>query len=182
MLDLVGDTRPAPRGVDLVEQRARRIPQPRAARLFGLQVVAIEAGPALQRIVMPAAAGEIFVAVEVAVRQDVEPGALFVADHDRERVLELLAEADVHHAGVERLRPHADVEPARPRPRARDGAGQNQILRNGEGHASLPSRSLDLSQGVRITCAESPRRRYHVRREDCASSPAADAPGREWEF
>ena len=54
---------------------------------------------------MPAAAGEVLVAVEVAVREDVEPGALLVADDHRQRVLKLLAEPDVHHAGVERLAP-----------------------------------------------------------------------------
>ena len=79
--------------------------QPRRGGLLRLQVVALEAGPALQRIVMPGAAGQVLVAVEIAVGQDVEPGALLVADDDRQRVLELLAEADVQHAGVERPRP-----------------------------------------------------------------------------
>ena len=86
---------------------------------------------------MPAPAGEILVAVEVAVREDVEPGPLFVADHDRERILELLAEADVQHAGVERLSPHAHVEPPRPRPGAGHGAGQHQIFRDGKGHGRI---------------------------------------------
>src|ERR1700752_2519974 len=85
---------------------------------------------------MPAAASEILVAVKVAVGQDVEAGSLFIADDDRERILELLAKANIHHAGVERLRPHADVEPARARPRARDGRWQHEIFRNGEGHWS----------------------------------------------
>ena len=116
VLDLAGDPRPAPCGVDLVEQRAGRVAQPGASRRLGLQGVALEAGPALQRIVVPAPPGEVLVAVEVAVREDVEAGALLVADHDGERIFELLAEADVEHAGVERLAPHAGVEPARTRP------------------------------------------------------------------
>ena len=67
VLDLVDHVRPAPAGVDLVEQRAGRIVQPRRGGLFGLQVVAFEARPALQRIVVPGAAGQIFIDVEVAV-------------------------------------------------------------------------------------------------------------------
>ena len=105
MFDLAGDARPSPGRVDLVEQRARRIPQPRAPRLLRLQVVALEARPALNRIVVPAASGEIFVAVEVAVREDVQPGPLLVADDDRQRILEFLPEPDVHHARVERPAP-----------------------------------------------------------------------------
>ena len=119
VLDLVDDVRPAPAGVDLVEQRARRVVQPGRGGFFRLQVVALEPGPALQRIVMPGAAGHVFVAVEVAVRDEVEPGALLIADDDGQRVLELLAEADVEHARVERAAPHADVEPARAAARSR---------------------------------------------------------------
>ena len=37
--------------------------------------------------------------------QDVEPGALLIADDDGQRILELLAKADVQHAGVQRA-PH----------------------------------------------------------------------------
>src|SRR5438445_5991690 len=88
---------------------------------------------------MPAPAAEILVAMEVAVREDVEPRPLFVADDDRQRILKLLAEANVHHAGVERPRPHAHVEPARPRPRTGDGARQDQVFRHGESHRSLTS-------------------------------------------
>ena len=127
VLDLVDHVRPAPAGVDLVQQRARRIVQPRRGGLFRLQIVALEAGPALQRIVMPGPARQILVDVKIAVRQDVEPGALLVADHHRHRVLKLLAEANVEHAGVERPPPHAHVEPARARKRSRGGAGENQI-------------------------------------------------------
>ena len=128
MLDLVDDVRPAPAGVDLVEQRARRVVEPGRARLLGLQIIAFEAGPALERIMVPRAAGHVLVAVEVAVSEDIEPGPLLVADDDRQRVLELLAEADVHHAGVERLAPHAHVEPAWPGPRTGDGAGSIRSL------------------------------------------------------
>ena len=126
--DLVDDARPAPAGVDLVQQRARRIAQPGRSRLFRLQVVPLEPGPPLQRVVMPGSAGHVVVAVQVAVRDDVEPGALLVGDHGGQRVAELLAVARVHHAGVERLAPHAHVEPARPRPRPGDGGGRTRSL------------------------------------------------------
>jgi len=43
--------------------------------------------------------------VEVTVRQNVEPGALLIADNHRYRVLKLLTKAKVKHAGVERA-PH----------------------------------------------------------------------------
>ena len=127
MFDLAGHVRPSPAGVDFVEQRAWRISEPRAAGFFGLEKVTLESGPALERIVMPAAAGEVLVAVEVAMGQDVEAGALLVADHHGEGVLELLAEADVHHARVERPCPHAHVEPARARPGAGDRAGSTDL-------------------------------------------------------
>jgi hypothetical protein len=71
---------------------------------------------------VPAAAGEVLVAMEVAVREDVQAGAFLVADDHREGILELLAEADVEHAGVERPAPHAGVEPARTRPGTGDRA------------------------------------------------------------
>ncbi len=127
VLDLVDHPRPAPAGVDLVQQRARRVLQPLGAGLLGLQIVALQAGPALQGIMVPGAAGQVLVAVEVAVGEDVQPGALLIADDHGQRVLELLAEADVHHAGVQRLAPHADVEPARARPGTGDRTGQDQI-------------------------------------------------------
>ena len=131
VLDLVDDVRPAPAGVDLVQQRAGRVAQPGRAGLLRLQVVAFEAGPALQRIVMPRPARHVVVAVEIAVGEDVEAGALLVADDGRQRILELLAEAHVHHAGVERPAPHAHVEPARPTLRSAIAAA----LRASEGAA-----------------------------------------------
>src|SRR5262249_23749687 len=51
MLDLALDVRPSPSGVDVVEQRAGRIVQPRRGGLFRLEMIAFESGPALQRIV-----------------------------------------------------------------------------------------------------------------------------------
>ena len=71
---------------------------------------------------VPASPGKILVAVIVAMRENVEPRPLLVADHHRERVLKLFAEADVQHAGIQGLAPHARVEPARARPGPRDGS------------------------------------------------------------
>src|SRR6266542_6744147 len=102
-------------------------------------MVSGKTGPALKRIMVPAAAGEVLVAVEISVGQDIEPRALLVADDDRKRILELLAKADVHHARVERPRPHAHVEPPRPRPRAGHGAGKDQIFGNSEWHTTIPN-------------------------------------------
>ena len=136
MLDLVDHVRPAPAGVDFIEQRARRIVEPGRGGLFRLKVVAFEAGPTLQRIVVPGAACHVFIDVKVAMRQNVEPGALLVADHHRQRVLKFLAEADIEHARVERAAPHAHVEPARARKGSGSGAGKNQIGGSGE-HAFL---------------------------------------------
>jgi len=96
---------------------------------------------------MPAAAGEVLVAVEVAVREDVEPRALFVREDHGKRVLKLLPEPDVEHAGVERLAPHARIEPPGPRPGAGDGARQNQIFRNGESHGG------NATPGYRLWCS-----------------------------
>ncbi len=137
MFDRAGHVRPSPAGVDFVQQRAGRVSQPGTSGFFGLENVTLESGPALERVVMPAAAAEVLIAVEVAMGQDVDAGALLVARHHRERILELLAEADVLHARVERLRPHAHVEPARAGPRAGDRARQDEIFRDGEGHAHL---------------------------------------------
>ena len=132
MLDFACDVGPAPAGVNLIQQRAGRIVQPWRGGLFGLQVVALEAGPALQRIVVPGAARQVFVHVQVAVREDVEAGAFLVADDHGHGVLEFFAEADVEHAGVERPAPHADVEPARAGEGSGGGTGENQIGGGGE--------------------------------------------------
>jgi hypothetical protein len=64
VLDLAGDVRPAPAGIDFVQQRAGRIVEPRRGGLFRLQIVALEAGPALQRIVVPGAARHVFIDVQ----------------------------------------------------------------------------------------------------------------------
>ena len=126
------DVRPAPAGVDFVQQRAGRIVQPGRGGLFRLQIIAFEAGPALQRIVMPGAAGQVFVHVEIAMGQNVQPGAFLIADDHGQRILELFAEANIEHAGIERPAPHADIEPARAGKRSGGGAGKNQIGGCGE--------------------------------------------------
>ena len=67
----------------------------------------LEALPTLQWVVVPRAPGEVLIEVVVAVRQDVESGALLVGDHGGVRVEELLAEADVEERRVERAAPQA---------------------------------------------------------------------------
>ena len=81
---------------------------------------------------VPGAAGQILVHVEIAVRENVEPGAFLVADQRGHGILKLLTEVDVEHAGIQRPPPHADVEPAGARERSGGGAGQNQIGGSGE--------------------------------------------------
>ena len=105
MLDLADDARPAPRRLDLVHQRPRRELEQPVARALVLQLLVLEPLPALQRVVVPRAAGEVLVEVVVAVREDVEPRTLLFGDHGRVRVQELLAEADVEQRRVEG-RPH----------------------------------------------------------------------------
>ena len=83
MLDLVHDARPAPTGVNLIEQRAGRVAQPWRARGLGLQVIAGEARPALQGVVVPRATGHVVVTVQVAVGQDIEAGAFLVTEDGR---------------------------------------------------------------------------------------------------
>ena len=124
VLDLVHHVRPAPARVDFVEQRSGRIVQPGRGGLFRLQMIAFESGPALQRIVMPGAAGQVLVDVEIGMIQNIQAGALLIADHNRQRILELLAEANIQHAGVERASPHADIEPARTGKRAGHGSAE----------------------------------------------------------
>src|SRR6185312_13177425 len=139
VLDFVDDVRPAPAGIDFVEQRAGRVVEPGGGGFFGLEMVAFETGPALEGIVMPGAAGHVFIDVEIAVGEDVEAGALLVADDGGVGVLKLFAIADVLHAGVERTAPHADVEPARAGEGACGGAGKDQIFRGGEHGFSKPA-------------------------------------------
>ena len=117
VLDRVDDVRPAPARCRS-RSAACRADSAATARVVssGCRWSPSKPGPALQRVVVPGAARHVLVAVKVAVREQVEPGALLVADDDGHRVLELLAKADVEHAGVERLAPHADVEPAGPGP------------------------------------------------------------------
>src|SRR5690242_17842004 len=70
--------------------------------------------------------------MQIAVRENVEAGAVLVADDRGQCVLEFLAEADIHQAGVERTTPHAVVKPAWARIRAGDGAGENGFGGDGE--------------------------------------------------
>jgi len=51
---------------------------------------------------MPRAARHVVVAMQVAMGEDVESGAVLIADDCGEGVLEFFAKADIHHAGVER--------------------------------------------------------------------------------
>ena len=149
VLDLADDARPPPRRLDLVHQRPGREREQAVAGALVLQLLVLEALPALQRVVVPRAAGEVLVEVVVAVGQDVEPGALLVGDHGRVRVEELLAEADVEQRGVERPAPQAAVVPARPRPRAGDGRGEHQVL-GGREHRACASSSR--AGGASILC------------------------------
>ena len=80
---------------------------------YVLQMIALKTRPALQRIMMPGASRQIFIHVQIAMRQNVEAGALLVANQHRHRILKFLAKPDIQHAGVERLPPHAGVIPAR---------------------------------------------------------------------
>src|SRR5918992_817428 len=89
---------------------------------------------------MPRAAGEVLVEVVVAVREDVETGALLVGDHGGVRVEELLAEADVEQRRVERPAPQPAVVPAWPRPGAGDGGREHQVL-GGREHRAFASSS-----------------------------------------
>ena len=98
MFDFIDDVGPAPAGVDFVEQSAGRVVEPGSGGFFGLEVVAFETGPALKRIVVPGAAGHVFIDVEIAVSEDVKAGTLLVADYGGVGVLELFAIADVLHA------------------------------------------------------------------------------------
>ncbi len=137
VLDLVDHAGPAPAYVDFVEQRARRIAEPLAGRLGSLLVPGFQARPALKRILGPAKAGHVFVQMEVARGEQVQSGPLLVADHHGQGVLDLLAIADIQHAGVQRFAEHADVEPARAGKRAGGCRGQQKIFRDGEHDTGL---------------------------------------------
>ena len=123
VLDLAGDNRPAPRGVDFVQQRTGRIFQEIRARALRLQLVKSDAAPALQRIVMPGAAGQIRVEKVITVGHDIEAGALLIRNNCGEGVRELLAVDRVEHGCVERASPQALRIPRRSRPGAGRGGG-----------------------------------------------------------
>src|SRR5260370_14247308 len=165
--------RPSPPGVDLVEQRAGWIVEPRSRRLFRLQVVALEAGPALQGIVVPRPAGQILIHVEIAVRENIESGAFLVADQRSHCVLKLLTEVNIEHAGVQRSPPHTHVEPAWARERSRGGAGENQI--GGSGEHGFPRIRIVIQFSSR-RCPRSPLRPRESRLLYYPHAPAR--PGR----
>ncbi len=71
--------------------------------------------------------------------EDVEASSVLITDDGGEGVLVLLAEAYVHHAGVERLTPHAVVKPCRAGPGASDGTGKQDISSDGV-HEGIDSR------------------------------------------
>jgi hypothetical protein len=75
------------------------------SRALVLEFLVLEPLPALQRVVVPRASGEILVEVVVAVGEDVEPRALLLGEHDGVRVEELLSETDVEQRRVERPTP-----------------------------------------------------------------------------
>ncbi len=125
VLDFAHDVGPPPAGIDFVEERARRIVEPGRSSFLGLKVVAFEAGPPLERIVVPCPARQILIDMQIAMSEDVEPSPFLVADNHGHGVLELLAEANVEHASIERPAPHADIEPARAGERSSGRAWQN---------------------------------------------------------
>src|SRR5258708_23427434 len=65
--------------------------------------------------------------MQVSMAEDVEAGALLIADHYGHGVLKFFAEANVQHASIQRTAPHADVVPAWTRERSRSRARQNQV-------------------------------------------------------
>src|SRR5581483_9240844 len=136
MFDFINYTRPTPAGVDFVQQGAGRVAQPGRAGFLGLQIIAFETRPALNRVMMPGASGEVVVAMQIAMRQDVEARALLIAEDDGDGILEFLAETDVEHAGVQRAAPHGGIEPARARPGPGDGAGKDFVSGDGK-HRSV---------------------------------------------
>src|ERR1035438_5057339 len=81
VLDLSYHVWPSPAGIDLVQERAGWIVEPRRSSLLRLEMIAFKAGPALQRIVMPGAPCQVLIDVKIAVCEHIEPGAFLVADH-----------------------------------------------------------------------------------------------------
>src|SRR5262245_64130425 len=108
---------------------------------------------------MPRAARHVVVAMQIAVRQDVDAGALLITQHRGHGVLELLAEAHLHHASVERATPHAIVVPARARPGAGYRTGEDVI--GGEcvhGQTATPDASRQPSSNGTVAQAGPPSR------------------------
>src|SRR5439155_11977891 len=114
-----------------------------AADSLSGEMVAAEAGPALERVAVPRVPADVLVVEVVAVREDVEPGAILVAEQGGERIRELLAEHHLLHAGRQRPPSQARGKPPWTRPRAGDGRGQDEIPRGCEhGRASPQSTGL----------------------------------------
>ena len=88
---------------------------------------------------MPGAPGQVFVDVQIAVREDIQAGAFLVVDEDGHGVLEFFAEADIQHAGIEGAAPHADVKPARAGKGSCGGGGQKEIGGSGEHELLQPA-------------------------------------------
>jgi hypothetical protein len=70
--------------------------------------------------------------MEIAVTQDVQSGALLVANHHGQGILKFFPEPHVQHAGIEWLAPHTHVEPAWSWKRSGGRAGQYQVFGGNE--------------------------------------------------
>jgi hypothetical protein len=81
---------------------------------------------------VPGAAGHVVIAMEIAVGEDVQPGAVLVAEHGGEGVLKLLAVAHIHHAAIQGPAPHAEVKPTRAGPGTSNGTRQDGTSSNRE--------------------------------------------------
>jgi hypothetical protein len=80
-----------------------------------------------QRIALPAHAADLLVEMRIAVGHNVEPGGLLGAQINRDRILVLLAVAQVHHCFEEVLRAEPRGVPARPRQGSDDRGRQGQV-------------------------------------------------------
>jgi hypothetical protein len=80
-----------------------------------------------QRIALPAHAADLLVEMSVAIGHNVEPGGLLGAQINRDRVLVLLAVAQIHHCFEEVLRAGPRCVPARPRQGSDDRSRQGHV-------------------------------------------------------
>jgi hypothetical protein len=151
--DLVHDSGVLPAAHDLVQPGPDRV---RPHRVGGLDRLLRHPLEALGRIEEPRPAGEVGVEVVVAVRDDVEAGALLVSDHGADGVDELLAVCDVAHAVRERAAVEVVGVPRGPRPGAGDGGRKDQVVRCGQHRrpfSSLGRHSVAL-HGVKLDCSQ----------------------------